>query len=58
LILVNEIKGKLNNYKNVSAEILLLNGKKPLLFLKHSLDVLKTVLPHSERVKLECGFYT
>ena len=28
----------------------MLSGKKPLLFLKHSLDSLKTVLPHAERI--------
>ena len=50
LILVNETKGKLNDYKNVSADVLLLSGKKPFLFLKHSLDALKTVLPHAKRV--------
>lgn len=50
LILVNETKGKLNDYKNVSAKVLLLSGKKPLKFLKHSLDALKTVLPNVERV--------
>ena len=27
-----------------------LAGKKPFLFLKHSLDALKTVLPHAKRV--------
>jgi pimeloyl-ACP methyl ester carboxylesterase len=50
LILVNETKGRLADYKNVSAKVLLLSGKKPLLFLRHSLDALKTVLPHSKRV--------
>ena len=50
LIFVKETKGKLNNYKNVSAEVLLLSGKKPFLFLKHSLNALKTVLPHIKRV--------
>ena len=50
LILVNETKGKLNDYKNVSAKVLLLSGKKPLLFLQHSLDALNEVLPHVERI--------
>ena len=50
LILVNETKGKLNDYKNVSAKVLLLSGKKPLKFLKHSLDALNEVLPHVERI--------
>jgi hypothetical protein len=50
LIFVKETKGKLNNYKNVSAEVLLLSGKKPFLFLKHSLNASKIVLPHLKRV--------
>ena len=50
LILVNETKGKLNDYKNVPAKVLLLSGKKPLKFLKHSLDALNEVLPHVERI--------
>ncbi len=50
LILVNETKGKLNDYKKVPAKVLLLTGKKPLKFLKHSIDALYKVLPHVERV--------
>lgn len=50
LTLINETKGKLDDYKDVSAEVLLLSSKKPLLFLKHSLDALNKVLPHVERV--------
>jgi pimeloyl-ACP methyl ester carboxylesterase len=44
--LVNETEGKLENFKNVSAEVLLLNGSKSSLFLKHSIETLNKVLPN------------
>ena len=53
VILVNETKGTIENFKNVSAEVLLLNGSKTFLFLKHSIDALNEVLPHVERVEIQ-----
>jgi len=50
--LVNETEGKIDNFKDISAEVLLLNGSKSPLMLKESLDALK-VLPHSKRVELK-----
>ena len=44
--LVNETEGKLDNFKNVSAEVLLLGGSKSSLFLKHSVETLNKLLPH------------
>lgn len=44
--LVNETEGKLDDFKNVSAEVLLLGGSKSPLFLKHSLAALNKKLPH------------
>jgi pimeloyl-ACP methyl ester carboxylesterase len=51
--LVNETEGKLENFKEVPAEVLLLNGSKSPLLLKHSTDALKKVLPHVKRIELE-----
>ena len=53
VVLVNETKGTIENFKNVSAEVLLLSGSKTFLFLKHSLDALNEVLPHVERVEIQ-----
>ena len=50
--LVNETEGKLENFKEVSAEVLLLSGSKSQLFLKNSLDALSKVLPHVNRIEL------
>ncbi|HML04536.1 MAG TPA: alpha/beta hydrolase [Methanobacterium sp.] len=43
--LVNETEGKLDNFKNVSAEVLLLGGGKSSIFLKNSLKTLDKLLP-------------
>ena len=51
-ILVNETEGKLNYYKDISSEVLLIGGSKSSLFLKHSLDALKEVIPNVKRVEL------
>jgi Predicted hydrolases or acyltransferases (alpha/beta hydrolase superfamily) len=53
VVLVNETKGTIKNFKDVSAEILLLYGNKTFLFLKHSIDALNEVLLHVERVELQ-----
>lgn len=44
--LVDETEGNLENFKNVSAEILLLGGSKSPIFLKHSLSALNKLLPN------------
>jgi len=51
--LVNETRGKLDNFKNVTAEVLLLNGSKSPSMLKESNDVLEKILPHFERSELQ-----
>jgi pimeloyl-ACP methyl ester carboxylesterase len=51
--LVNETEGKLENFKNVSAEVLLLNGSKSPLFLKNSTEALNKVLPHATQKELD-----
>ena len=53
LVLVNETKGTIENFKDVSAEVLLLNGSKTFLFLKHIIDALNEVLPNVECVEIE-----
>jgi pimeloyl-ACP methyl ester carboxylesterase len=50
--LVNETEEKLDNFKDVSAEVLLLGGSKSPLMLKDSLDALSKVLPHVNRIEL------
>ena len=52
-VLVNETEGKIDIYKEISAEVLLIGGSKSSLFLKHSLDALKEILPNVKRVELE-----
>ena len=51
--LVNETEGKLENFKDVSAEVLLLNGRKSSTLLKDSLDALNRVLPHVNHIELQ-----
>ena len=51
--LVNETEGKLNNFKDVSAEVLLFGGSESPLFLKRCLDSLDKVLPNSNRIELQ-----
>ena len=53
VLLVNETKGTIENFKTVSAEVLLLNGSKTFLFLKHIIDALNEVLPHVKRVEIQ-----
>jgi pimeloyl-ACP methyl ester carboxylesterase len=53
VVLVNETKGTIENIKDVSAEVLLLNGSKTFLFLKHIIDALNEVLPHFKRVEIQ-----
>lgn len=51
--LVNETEGKLEIFKKVRAEVLLLNGSKSPIFLKHSTDALNKLLPHVKHIELE-----
>ena len=53
VILVNETKGTIENFKDVPAEVLLLNGSRTFLFLKHSIDALNEVLPHVKHVEIQ-----
>ena len=53
VILVNETKGTIDNFKGVSAEVLLLSGSKTFIFLKHIIEALNDVLPHVERVEIQ-----
>ena len=50
--LVNETEGKLDSFKKVQAEVLLLNGSKSPIFLKNSINALKNVLPRVKHVEL------
>ena len=45
-LLLAEMSGQLDRFRAVSAEVLLLGGSKGLPFLKPTLDVLETTLPH------------
>jgi pimeloyl-ACP methyl ester carboxylesterase len=51
--LVNETEGKLENFKNVQADVLLLNGSKSPLFLKNSTEALNKLLPHVKHKELK-----
>jgi len=51
--LVVEMKGTLENFKAVPAEVLLIGGSKSPYFLKHTLDELNKVLPNVDRVELQ-----
>ncbi len=53
MVLVNETKGTIDNFKDVSAEVLLLSGSKTFIFLKHIIEALNDVLPHVERVEIQ-----
>jgi pimeloyl-ACP methyl ester carboxylesterase len=50
--LIAEMKGTLENFKAVRAEVLLLGGSKSPSFLTRTLDALSKVLPNVERVEL------
>jgi pimeloyl-ACP methyl ester carboxylesterase len=51
--LVVEMKGTLEHFKAVRAEVLLLGGSESPSFLKRTLDALCRVLPNVERVELQ-----
>lgn len=52
LQLVNETEGTLENFKDVSADVLLLSGSKSPLLLKKSPNALNKVLPQVSRIEL------
>jgi pimeloyl-ACP methyl ester carboxylesterase len=51
--LVNETEGKLENFKEVPAKVLLLNGSKSPLILKNSTNALNKVLPCVKHIELQ-----
>ena len=51
--LVVEMKGTLENFKAVPAEMLLIGGSKSPYFLEHTLDELNKILPKVNRVELQ-----
>jgi pimeloyl-ACP methyl ester carboxylesterase len=53
LMLVQQTEGTLENYKNVSSEILLLGGSKSPPLLKESLLALNNILPKSNLTELK-----
>lgn len=53
LHLVEKTEGTLEDYKNVPAKVLLLEGSKTQSLLKESLDALNEVLHHSHLIELK-----
>ena len=53
LHLVEKTEGTLDDYKNVPARVLLLEGNKTQSLLKESVNALNEVLPHSNLVELK-----
>ena len=51
--LVVEMKGTIENFRNVSGDVFLIGGSKSPKFLKNTLDQLEIVLPNVERVELD-----
>jgi pimeloyl-ACP methyl ester carboxylesterase len=49
--LVGEMNGKVERFKAINAEVLLLGGSKSPAFLKGDLDALEKVLPHVTRIE-------
>ncbi len=49
--MVAEMSGKLDSFRAVRAEVLLLGGSKSPAFLKAALDALEKVLPHVQRIE-------
>jgi pimeloyl-ACP methyl ester carboxylesterase len=50
--LLGEMAGKLEQFRTVQADVLLLGGTKGLPYLKGSRDALEQVLPHVQRIEL------
>jgi len=49
-ILVNEMRGKIDRYKGLQADLLLMGGTRSRPFLKIALNYLSGILPHAQRV--------
>jgi len=49
--IVTEMSGKLESFRDVHAEVLLLGGSKSPAYLKVALDALEKVLPHVTRIE-------
>lgn len=49
--LVDEMSGKLESFRAMRTEVLLLGGSKSPAYLKAALDALEKVLPHAKRVE-------
>ncbi len=50
---VSEMSDKLNTFKEIRTQVLLLGGSKSPVFLKAALNALEKVLPHVQRVEFE-----
>jgi pimeloyl-ACP methyl ester carboxylesterase len=50
--LVREMEGRLEQFRDVAVEVLLLGGTRSPSYLRHALDVLAGILPECSRVKL------
>ncbi len=50
-LLLKEMAGKIDPYRQVSADVLLAGGGKGLAYLKPTLDALEQTLPHCRRVE-------
>jgi len=53
LIIVEKTEGTLEQYKDVSAQVLLLEGIKTQSLLKDSVEALNKVLPHFHLIELK-----
>jgi pimeloyl-ACP methyl ester carboxylesterase len=51
--IVQETEGTIEDYKNVSAEVLLFNSSKSAPLIEESIIALNKVLPHSKRIELK-----
>lgn len=51
--LVRKTEGTIEDYKDISAEVLLMMGSKSRDAFKDTLDALEQVLPHSKRIELQ-----
>jgi pimeloyl-ACP methyl ester carboxylesterase len=49
--IVGEMHGKIENFRNLNTETLLLGGSKSPAYLKADLDALEKVLPHATRIE-------
>jgi hypothetical protein len=49
---VTAVTGRLEDFRALRSDVLLLGGKRSKAYLRAGLDALVTVLPHAERVEL------